>query len=135
MKGLALLNCYLTSVLNFAVSCEPPSDRLPGPTRTLPPEEEPHYPGAGAAPVHQGSKLLKFIQRMSSYNNSIHKQLVAVTRERDYLRALNINYQEVINSLRNELQNVRCQCQQQVSKTLSKLLHLTRFSICYHLTV
>ena len=53
MKNFALLNSYLTSVLHFAASSQPASEKLPGPSRTLSPEEEPHYQGAGAAPIHQ----------------------------------------------------------------------------------
>ncbi|XP_050705256.1 uncharacterized protein LOC126990614 [Eriocheir sinensis] len=88
--------------------------------RPLLPQEEHHYQETCTSPEPKNKKMLQFIKRMSFYNKDLHKRLTKVTKERNYYREEIKKYQEIINKLRNELDNVRVECQENVSKALSK---------------
>ncbi|XP_076038822.1 uncharacterized protein LOC143024013 [Oratosquilla oratoria] len=88
--------------------------------RPLLPQEEHHYQETCTSPEPKNKKILQFIKRMSFYNKDLHKRLRKVTRERNQYCEEIKKYQEIINTLRNELDNATVECQENVSKALSK---------------
>lgn len=104
-------------ILNIAAPPEEVGEVYP---RPLLPQEEHHYQETCTSPEPKNKKMLQFIKRMSFYNKDLHKRLTKVTKERNYYREEIKKYQEIINKLRNELDNVRVECQENVSKALSK---------------
>ena len=58
------------------------------------------YQDEDASSALQETKILRFIQQMSSYNEELYKQLRVVTEERDELLSQNLENLELIDLLR-----------------------------------